>query len=96
MRIVIPICLLVAACGTATPGFMGAPVTRAEVGGMTFDIRLRADLAEAQRRNVQLGVKWADVAPRAGLAIEQVSGCKVKPGTITGDPAVIFAQLDCG
>ncbi|MBM7068635.1 hypothetical protein [Actibacterium sp. 188UL27-1] len=96
MRILIPICLFLAACGTATPGFMGAEPTRLEVDGMTFDVRLRADEAEAQRRNVKFGVRWADVAPRAGIAIERVSGCQVRPGSLTGDPSVVFAQIDCG
>lgn len=96
MRAVYVVALLgLAGCGMGGQGFMGAQPTSVSVGGMAFDVRLRDDMAEAQRRNFILRARFADIAPNAGLAIEQVSGCRVRPGTLRGDPSVITAALDC-
>jgi predicted small secreted protein len=87
--------LLMTACGTATPAFRGADVSRHVVGSMTFDVRLRGDRAEAQRRNFGFGQKFPDVAAHAGIAIERASGCTIRRGTLTGDSAIVFARIDC-
>ncbi|WP_372570464.1 hypothetical protein [Ruegeria jejuensis] len=86
--------LLVAACGAASPEFRGAPVTRLVVDGSVFDVRLRGDLAEAVRVNPQYAPRLGPIGPRAGIAMEQVSGCQVVG--VLGDQAVMTGVLDCG
>lgn len=87
------ILFLLAACDGPTPHFAGiAPVT-ITVDGSTFDVRRRADLAEAIRTNTQYAPRMGPIAGRAERAIVQATGCKVRD--LRGDQAVIVARLDC-
>lgn len=94
-RLTVLAILLVAACDTATPGFMGADVSRITVDDMEFAVRVRGSKAEAQRKNFILRARYNAIAPKAGIAMERVSGCKVRPGTLKGDPSIMYAALDC-
>ena len=89
----------IAGCDSPAPfsDFAGAPPTRVEVGGSTFSVRVAGSRAQAVRTNFDMraGIRGGDIVPRAGLAMEQVSGCRVVPGTLMGDSALIEAQLDC-
>lgn len=71
-------------------GFDSATVT---VEGSAFDVRVKGTVAEAIRTNLQYAPGMGQMGGRASVAIEQVSGCKVK--RFGGDQAVIFAELDC-
>ena len=71
-------------------GFDSATVT---VEGSTFDVRVKGTVAKAIRTNLQYAPGMGQMGGRASVAIEQVSGCKVK--RFGGDQAVIFAELDC-
>ena len=71
-------------------GFDSATVT---VEGSTFDVRVKGTVAEAIRTNLQYAPGMGQMGGRASVAIEQVSGCKVK--RFGGNQAVIFAELDC-
>ncbi|MFA3920268.1 hypothetical protein [Ruegeria hyattellae] len=82
-----------AACSTASPEFRGTPVTRVEVGGSVFDVRVRGGLAEAVRRNSQYAPRLGPIGPRAGSAMAQVSGCEVVG--VLGDQAVMTGVLNC-
>lgn len=84
---------LAAACSAASPEFRGAPVTRVAVDGSVFDVRVRGGLAEAVRVNPQYAPRLDPIGPRAGVAMEQVSGCQVVG--VLGDQAVMTGVLDC-
>ena len=71
-------------------GFGSATVT---VEGSTFDVRVKGTVAKAIRTNLQYAPGTGQMGGRASVAIEQISGCKVK--RFGGDQAVIFAELDC-
>lgn len=87
------LCLL-AACNTTGSYFRGAPPTRVTVEGSTFDVRVRAGLAEAIRINPQYAPRLGPIADRAQVAIEHVSGCRVMQ--ILGDQAQVLGVIDCG
>ena len=87
------IVLATAACDSPTPHFRGIPATTVTVDGSTFAVRRRGDIAEAVRTNTELLPGFDSVAPRAGRAIAQATGCAVRD--LRGDPAVIVARLAC-
>ncbi|MFC3613896.1 hypothetical protein ACFORG_09020 [Lutimaribacter marinistellae] len=84
---------LLAACNTPSPHFSGIAATRVSVEGSTFDIRLRGNLAEAIRLTPEADARFAVIAPRAGRAMAQVSGCNILK--VMGDSAVQLGVLGC-
>ena len=88
------LCFGLAACNTAGPHFRGLPATRVTVEGSVFDVRVRDDLAEAMRVNMQYAPRFGPIRERAGIAMAKVSGCKVKE--VRGDQALATGLLDCG
>ena len=73
----------------------GAPPRIVELDGSTFSVRHTDSEAVAVRTNFDLRAKRGVILPRAGIAIEQVSGCRVRPGSLAGDVARIEARIDC-
>lgn len=96
MKPSIPMLLILglAACGGTSPDYWGIDATQITVGKSRFDVRIDGTRAQAIRRNVEWAPRLEAVAPRAMIAIEQVSGCEVTK--LTGDAAVIEARLKCG
>jgi hypothetical protein len=85
--------ILLCACDTPSPDFWGVEATRVMVQGTTFDVRIKDRKAEAIRLNAEPRPRWMVIGAKAGLAIERVSGCKIKK--LGGDPAVVLAKLKC-
>ncbi|SEQ12825.1 hypothetical protein [Thalassovita taeanensis] len=81
-------------CNTPGPAFQGAPVSQVALGGSVFDVRVKGNRAQAIRVNRQYAPRVGPIGVRAGLAIELVSGCKVR--RLDGDQAVLVARLSCG
>jgi len=96
MRIVVVVFVLafVAACNTPGARFHAVPPVRVEVGQSVFEVRRAGPWAQAIRLTPEWAPRPAAVLPRAVLAIERVSGCRV--ARLGGDQAVVVAQLDCG
>lgn len=84
--------LALAACDSPGPDFAGLPGTRVTVDGSTFSVRRKGNTAQAIRLNME---RRAGVMARGFTAIERATGCQVRPGTLSGDPAVIYAELTC-
>ena len=80
-------------CDSGSPHFRGAEVTRVTVDGAMFDVRVRGELAEAVRRNPQYAPRLGPLRGKAGLAMQQVSGCRVE--YVLGDAAVTLGLMDC-
>jgi hypothetical protein len=91
--------LAVAGCASPAPfsDFAGAPPQQVRAGGSEFSVRVAGGRARAVRTDFdpQAGIRGRRIVPRAGLAMERASGCRVVPGTLTGDAAVIEAELAC-
>ncbi len=86
--------MALAACNTPGPHFRGLPATTVTVDGSTFDVRVRGRLAEALRTNMEYAPRFGPIRQRAAMAMEIVSGCKVKE--VRGDQALATGILDCG
>jgi len=85
---------LLVACNTPGPHFRGLDATRVTVQGSTFDVRVSGKLAEAIRINSEYAPRFSPIRERAGIAMAQVSGCRVKE--VRGDQALATGILDCG
>ncbi|MDQ7070439.1 MAG: hypothetical protein Q9M48_06840 [Rhodobacterales bacterium] len=81
-------------CNTPSRDFRGIEAVQITVAGSTFDIRVRGNRAEAIRINSEYAPRLSGIAPKAFVAIERVSGCKVR--RLGGDQALIHASLKCG
>lgn len=81
-------------CNTAGPHFRGLAATSVTVDGSTFDVRVRGELAEAIRTNMEYAPRFGPIQERAGLAMAMVSGCEVRE--VRGDQAQATGILDCG
>jgi len=87
------LCLLLTACHAASPYFLGIPAKRVSIEGSVFDVRVRNDLAEANRISPQIAARFQEVAVQAARAIRIASGCDVVE--VRGDPAQILGVLSC-
>ncbi len=87
--------LILAACDSPHPAFNAVQRQTITVQGSTFQIRIRNDIAEAIRTNFEFNPKSRAIFPKATKAIEMVSGCKVVPDSMEGDPALVRARIDC-
>jgi hypothetical protein len=86
--------MLVSACNSAGAHFRGLPATTVTVGGSTFDVRVRGELAEAIRTNSEYAPRFGPIRERAGQAMAMVSGCEVKE--VRGDQSQATGILKCG
>lgn len=86
-----------AACDLPSPTgpVAGARAQSVEVAGSTFSVRVSGQDAVAVRTNTDFRARRADILPKAGLAMELVSGCRVRPGSLDGDVARVEGRLDC-
>lgn len=87
------ICVL-CACNAPGPAFRHVPAQRISVGPSVFDLRVAGNRAQAIRLSPEWAPRPAAVAPRAVVAMERGSGCRVD--WLRGDQAVMEAGLDCG
>jgi len=86
---------LMSACsgpGVQMAGIQGQKVT---VQGSGFTVYIRGERAQAVRTDFEFPARISDIFPKAAIAIEQVSGCSVRPSGMSGDAALIRAKLDC-
>jgi len=94
-RLVVLVCMaLVAACNTPGPQFRGVTPVRVEVAQSAFDVRIAGLWAQVIRLTPEWAPRSAAIVPRAVVAIERVSACRV--ARLGGDQAVLVAALDCG
>lgn len=90
--------LVLLGCDSTTPAVaLWQKATETE-GGMTFGLhwdRLEGR-AEAYRTSKHFMPRLSEVSRNAVIALERASGCKVRPGTVEGDVAILKARIDCG
>lgn len=97
MRILLAILgpLLLTACNTPSAEFQGIEPQIVNVAQSTFEVRVNGNAAEALRTNSEYSPSMSYVADRATTAIEHASGCTVLAGSLSGDPAMVRADLSC-
>lgn len=91
--------LLLAACATPSPQYLGVPARSVVLDGREYRVFLRRSGATGHAQVVRIG--WAPRRDHAAileamvLAAEQVSGCTAARAGITGDSGVMNMVLRC-
>lgn len=87
--------LPLAGCDSPSPRFAGAERHEVRVGGSTFTVFRKDDEVEVYRTSMEVLPRLSVVLANAQTAIVQGTGCAVREGSLTGDPALIRARLNC-
>lgn len=96
MRLAIVMLVLLAACDSPSLLFRSSPPEVVEVAGYEFTVRIAGEEVESIRTNrVRPPPSAQQVLAAAAIAMQRVSGCTVKTGTLRGDAAIQRAQLAC-
>ncbi len=83
------------ACDSPSLSMHQAAVARVSVAGSTFAVRRAGDRIEALRISPEPVPDKRDTLLKAFVAIRGVTGCDVREGSLSGDQAVVRAELDC-
>ena len=89
------LCFALAACNTPSPQMWGSEASQVQMRGHSFNIFLKDGRAEAVRTNRLKRRKLGEVYLAAALAMEKASGCQVIDRSFKGDPAQMWANLNC-
>ena len=97
MKNILPCIAALALAGCAAPGVdvWGGTSSAQVVGGHSFTVNHTRKAAEAYRTSRAWRVPEAQVFASAAIAIEQASGCKVAKDSLSGDVALVKAELIC-
>lgn len=87
--------LLLAACNTGSPEFLGVVPQRVTIGQSTFDVRRKDDRVEVLRMSREPVFSLAAIVPRATQAVIAATGCVPRPESWTGDQAMARVTVDC-
>lgn len=85
--------VMLCACDHAGPGFRGLDKVERQVEGSRFTLRRNGAIVEAIRMNSEWLPRFPDVARKAALAAEDVTGCDA--AWVQGDPAMVWVGLSC-
>lgn len=84
-----------AACASPSPQMMRAQKHEAEVGGSRFTIWQKGEMVEIYRTSPEMLPRLSEVMAKAAVAVEQLTGCPVREGSLVGDAALMKATLAC-
>lgn len=89
--------VFLAACDSPSPKFMGGGAQVVTVDDSRFRVFTRSGSrsVEAHRISFEPLPSLVATLEKAYRAIELATGCKVKPGSLHGDRAIILADVDC-
>lgn len=88
---------LLAACDSPSPILRGATATIIDIDQSRFRVfhKPGQSYVEAHRISPEVRPSRVMTFEKAYRAIEQATGCKIREGTLTGDQAIITADVDC-
>ncbi|SFR33425.1 hypothetical protein [Litoreibacter janthinus] len=96
MRAVLLFCLTtLTACGAPSVGLKGGRNGTSQVGVYAFRVNYNDTRAEAYRTNIMRRPDARNVFAAGATAIEQVTGCSVVRSSVTGDVALVQADILC-
>lgn len=95
MRALLFLTLLLAACTSPSPRFMGAARSEVSVGDSRFIVFRRGSEVEVHRVSREWLPRESAVLISAIAAIEMATQCRVRPKSLTGDQVIIRASIDC-
>ncbi|MBV7408319.1 hypothetical protein [Maritimibacter sp. DP1N21-5] len=86
---------LLSACDSPSPQFMDAERREVTVQGSTFSVYRIGDHVEVIRTSPERLPRVSVTMAKAAIAVHQATGCPMKAGSMTGDTAVMKAELQC-
>jgi len=92
--LVIPLFLL-AGCDSPSPRLEGASHRVVTVDGSRFGVHWRGREVEAYRISVEFVPRLGPMSVKFERAIEIATGCRVVPGSLVGDVALMQAEIAC-
>ena len=97
MRFVAFMCVFLALVSCSSPGrrFNGVEPVRITVEGSDFDVYVLGDEVRVIRMSFEMLPTLAVIGPRAVIAMERVTGCKIVNGSFFGDQAMAEARVSC-
>lgn len=95
ISVLLILAFLSAACSGPGVQMMGVSGQEVTVEGSVFTVYVKGNAAEAVRTSFEFPARIGIVFPRARIAIEQVSGCRIPDGNLHGDAALIRARIVC-
>ena len=87
--------VLLAACSSPSPGFMGADRASVTVEGWEIDVYRKGDEAQAIRLTFDRAADGHLMAQRGLVAVAMVTGCQKLRALDEGDPAVVTVRVGC-
>ncbi len=87
--------IALAGCNTPKVGFRYTAQKSITVGKNSFTVFYNKTYAQALRHNRIKLRETAQVQADAVAATQTVTGCKVRPGSIKGDPGLVEMVLSC-
>lgn len=86
---------LLAACASPTPRYAGKARVAVQIDGSRFVLFRRGAEVEAYRVSREDRPSETGVLLKAGRAIEALTRCPIASGSLTGDQAIVRAEVDC-
>lgn len=86
---------LITGCNSGSMDFMGVESQTVTVGQSTFNVRRLNGRVELVRTNPEFLTSLSQIIGRASVAVEETTGCTPRPGTWTGDQAMMQVEIDC-
>ena len=84
-----------AGCDSPSPRMRGAAAQTVEVAGSTFGVHWLGSEVEIYRTSMEFMPRLGEVMAKAEQAVEIATGCRVVPGSLKGDAALMVARIDC-
>ena len=83
------------ACNTPSPEYLGVEPKTVEQGAYTFKIYQKGTSVQALRTNYGLPSSQADLETAFRIAVGEATGCTVLSRSVSGDAAILNAQIEC-
>lgn len=88
-------CLLLIGCDSPSPWMRDAIPHETEAGGYRFTVWQLDDKVEIIRHGMAARTDQPDLRALMAQAARDTTGCRLRPGSVSGDTGVLRAQLIC-
>lgn len=95
IRFSLPVLLLLFACASPSREFQAAASRSITLAGDEITVFYTQDRAQAVRTNRRNKSQRVGGMERLVIAMEMVTGCRVRPRSVRGDLVLITASLSC-
>ena len=95
MRLLIPLPLLLAACVSPAPEFMGATRTETTINGRDYVVLQKGERVEVIRMGYARRGEHQEIRATMIELIPTVTGCTLRESSLTGDSGEMRGPLNC-